>query len=372
MEYIQQKTFPIHYDDELIALLRAMSMTDLKSIQIVGSASLRSIEYSGDYDVFEKVKAKSFEELTRNLQSVVKRIRSVPNTTIIEIKCGEIPEWNVFSTTARIEDGQIKDFNPQQSKAKIDELRSQLIISKQEAKEANQLLSKATTIDGFLDAKKKIRFHILRWTIKDILNGELQYRRHLISLQQALESGGLTKIDTITLIKNRFTEVSILYEMYVNGKRISGPPTNLVQSLDEDILYYNKRNAFKALKRLFSKSRATENIQEIERIVPILNSDLGLLNRLNGDIDTLVEILKQPHPPARRIVNSLRDFQIRLGSMYQYNELLQQEPSYVGTLEAILRTTNKRHRIQKLEQFSKLLTETIHKATLKLLKNQLK
>lgn len=369
---METKTFPVHYPDEIVRLMMALSMTNGKALQIVGSASLRGVLYAGDYDVFEQVHARSFEELASALQSVVKRTRSVPNTTIVEIKCGEIPDWDVFRKTARIEGNQLVDFQIPESQSKLDTLRQQNIISSTEYKEASALLQKATTLDGFLEAKKQIRFHILRWTMGDVLRGHLRYRKEIISLSDALQTGGLVKIDTITLVDNRFIEVSMLYELFVKGERISGPPLQLVQSLQEDILYYNKRNAFKALKRLFSLSRATKNLREVERLLPILNSDLGLLNRLNGDIDTLVDILKQHRITKKQIVNSLRDFQQRLGDLYQYNELVRQEPNFVGILNSILQTASNRHRVLKLEAFSKNLSQIIHKSTLKLLKQQLK
>jgi hypothetical protein len=345
-------------------------MTGGRSLFVVGSSSLRSQLYAGDIDAMEKVKVKTAAEFASNLQEVVKRVRSIPNTTIVEVKCGEIPEWNVFRPTARIEDCKILDFNPTESKAVVDSLLAEKHISPSEAKTAVSLLEDATTLNGFLTARKEIRFHILRWSVADILEGAMEYRGVVVGLEDAIESGGLTKIDTISSIRGVYTEVSLLYELTLGGKKISGPPSNVVKSLEEDILYYNKTNAFKALKRLFAIARFKKETKLLSQITPILNSDLGRLNQMVGDVGTLLTLLDRPSPPIARIRLTVRDIQSRLGNLYQFKDLLQSDSQLTGHLEAILKTPSKKGFVSHLERFEDEAKKLLHRLTINLIEGK--
>jgi hypothetical protein len=370
MDYTTQKVFPTHYPTEIVSLLEALSMTTTKHLKIVGSASLRASQYAGDIDAMEDVKVKTASEFASALQEVVKRVRVLPNTYIMEIKCGEIPEWNVFQPTARIDDCKIYDFNPMESKTKVDELRAENIISEKEAKDALALLDKATTLQGFLEARKEIRFHILRWTVEDILEGAIEYRGAVVSLEDAIQSGGLTKIDTVSNIRGIYTEISILYNLTIGREKISGATLDVVQSLKEDILYYNHKNAFKALKRLFALAKNTGETTLLKKIMPILNSDLGRLNQIAGDIGTLVALLDRPSAPIARIRIHIRNLQERLGGLYQFKDLLQQEGQLTGALESILRTSSKKTFQSRLVSLEETMKQILHHLTLAIIEGK--
>jgi hypothetical protein len=370
MDYTTQKVFPTHYPTEIVSLLEALSMTSTKGLTIVGSASLRASQYAGDIDAMEDVKAKTVDEVARELQEVVKRVRVLPNTYIMEVKCGEIPEWNVFKPNARIDDCKIYDFNPMESKTKIDELRSENVISEKESKDALALLDKATTLEGFLEARKEIRFHILRWTVEDILEGAIEYRGAVVKLEDAILSGGLTKVDTIASIRGIYTEVSVLYNITIGRKRISGAPTNIEQSLKEDILYYNTKNAFKALKRLFALAKNTGETHLLKKVMPLLNSDLGRLNQVAGDIGTLVALLDRPSAPIARIRLHIKNLQERLGGLYQFKDLLQQEGQLTGALESILRTSSKKSFQTRLASLEDTMKGILHHLTLAIIEGK--
>ena len=370
MELITPKVFPTHYPSDAVQLLDALSMTNGKGLLIVGSSSLRSQLYAGDIDAMERVKVKSSKEFATKLQDVVKRVRDVPSTYIVEVKCGEIPEWNVFRPTARVEDCKIHDFNPLESQTIVDSLLAERRISKQEATEAIELLKKATTIHGFLEARKSIRFHILRWSVPEILEGAMEYRGAVVRLEDAIESGGLTKIDTISAVRGVYTEISMLYELFIGRKKVSGPPDNVIGSLQEDILFYNKTNAFKALKRLFAIARFNKESKLLSQLVPILNSDLGRLNQIVGDVGTLLSLMERPSPPLARIRLHIRDLQARLGSLYQFKDLLQSESQLTGHLEAILKTSSQAQFVSRLELFEEQAKKLLHRLTIKLIEGK--
>jgi len=337
MNAIAQKDFPANYATPLLRVLDALSMTDLKGLEVVGSASIRSQQYAGDYDAHEVVKAKSVESVAAKLQDIVKDVRTLKGVYFGDIKIGEIPEWNIFNANARVVDGKVEGFNETESKARVDALRQQNIISPAEAKEAHALLSKATTPLAFLEARKTLRFHILRWRPADILEGAMVYRDKVIKLEDAIASGGLVKVDAIANFNDRFVELSVIYDIYINGKRITAPPTPLVPSLIEDIAYYSESNPFKALKRTFSLARHFKNLRVIKTLVPVLNSDLGRLYQLIGDMSTLVDLLERQNAPVSRIREAIDDFRSRLGFIYDLPDVLRNETETLGEIVAILK-----------------------------------
>lgn len=337
MELISEKQFPENYSKAVLEILNAMSMTGLKKTKVVGSSNIRSMLYAGDYDSIERVDVKSASEIVQKLRDVVKRLRDIPETYISDIKCGEVADWDPFNKSARVEDGVVKDFNRVQSKSVIDKLRSQNIITPAEAKDALELLEDATSTFGFLDAKKNIRFHILRWKPIDILNGVLDYRGKAFVLEDAIESGGLIKMDVISNIESRFTEFSMIYDVFQNGKRITAPPVPLVRGLTEDIIYYDEISPFKALKRLFSLAKHYKEKKLIERLVPILNGDLGRLYQMVGDLKTLEDLLDRPSAPVEQIRAQIDDIRHRLGNIYQLKGLLSHEHHLIGLIESVLK-----------------------------------
>ena len=342
MELIADKQFPANYSDNVLNVLKAMSMTNLKSLKVFGSSNIRSQLYAGDYDALEKVQATSIQEIANNLQSIMKQLRSM-NVVVSEVKCGEIPEWDVFAPNAKIDrDGKVVNFNIKQSQSIVDRLRTQNIISPKDAKEANELLEQANSSLGFLIAKKSIRHHILRWTPREILEGvKILKGDQTITLENAIETKGMIKVDAIADINNRFTEFSVIYDVYMNKQHITKELPPLVEGLIEDMMYYEKTNPFKALKRLFSLAKHFKEYTLLEKIVPILNGDLGRLYQIIGDLKTLHNLLGTKTRPTKQIQiirSQIDDMRERMGNIYELKDFLNAEHSIIGSIFSILKT----------------------------------
>lgn len=368
MELYATKGFPENYTQKVIAVLSAMSMTDMKKLLLVGSASMRSQIYAGDYDAIEKVRFTTADDIAERLRDIVKRVRDIPETYISDIKCGEVVDWSVFRPNARVEDGKVKDFSVQESKTKIDELRSKKVISPKEAKDSIDVLDDADTALEFLEARKTIKFSTLRWKPVDVLNQFLEYRGQRFELTDAIESGGMLKLDVISNINDRFTEFSVIYDLVdKKGKRLTNVPSNLIRSLQEDVFYYSDVEPFKALKRMFALAKAQKKYKIAELLVPILNSDLGRLYQIIGDLKTLHSLLERPQNPLKQIKEQLDDVRARLGNIYLLKDYLSKEHHIIGWIETILvspPSTMKR----KLEELIETLQVILNQSTVKLVK----
>jgi hypothetical protein len=364
MELIAPKKFEENYSLPTLEVLEAMSMTGMKTMKIEGSSGIRSQLYAGDFDGSETVKASSCKEIADHLQMIVKKLRSLPNVVIGDIKVGEVPEWNVFRPSARVENNKIEDFNIKDSQSKVDTLREENVITAGEAKHANELLEKADTEWDFLHARKSIRYHILRWTPREILEGAKFVRgNNIVKLEDAVASGGMIKLDSVANIHDRFVEFSVIYNVYVKGKRITPALPPIVRSLLEDMLYYQKINPFKAIKRLFSLIKYEKDYASAEKLIPILNGDLGRLYQIIGDLKTLEMLLenrKRPTAQIKQIRAEIDEVRQRLGNIYQLKDLLKAEHTLIGSIITMLKTPIPKLQAKLgafIDQLQKILTQ---------------
>jgi hypothetical protein len=373
MDALATKAFPDNYSQEVLRVFEALSMTDLKKFFLVGSASLRSQQYSADFDCMEKVRISNAAEMVHNLRDVVKSLRAIPDCFIGDIKCGEEKAWDVFNQNAGVVDGKVQNFNPTESKGRLDNLRNRNIIGPTEAKEAEALLDNATTRLGFIIAKKTIKFHILRWKPDQIMAGYQEYRGYRFTLEDAVTSRGLTKVDAVANIADRYTEFSAIYDTYLNGELVSERPSNIVQSLSDDILFYNKTNPFKALKRFFALVKLRKDADTAALLVPIMNSDLGRLYQIIGDLQTLRGLMDRPSSAynLKVILGQIDDMKARMGNLYQLRDFLSKEHGIIGSLNALLSsppTSIKR----KLDKLIAELEGINNEGTVKIIKSTLK
>ena len=82
------KVFPRNYPDRVADVLEAMSLSKGKNLIVIGSASLRSILYAGDYDTNESLESLSPAAVAKGLKDVVRRLRKMPNVIVGDIKLG--------------------------------------------------------------------------------------------------------------------------------------------------------------------------------------------------------------------------------------------------------------------------------------------
>lgn len=344
-----EKEFPTNYSSDAVAVLRAMSLTDGKHIRLVGSMSLRSQQYAGDFDAQEKVvsEAKGMRALdlfARGLKDAIKRLRSLPNTFIADIKAGVVEDWIVIPDTARVQEDKVIGFNATASRARVDELVQQKVMTPAEAKEAYALLKDSVTPAEFLVAKNAVRPHIVRWRPIDVLRGYVVLRDGThYTLQDAVQSPGITKIDAISWVNgNHFTEFSCLYYFYIGDKWINPTPVNLQQSLKEDIVgLMAEGKYFKALKRRFALAKSQNDTATLEKLQPILNGDLGRIYSVAGDIDTILYMIEHYKQfPGEEVDFELDQFRDRFARIYGIKDFLYAEPSMLGKLAAAIRAPN--------------------------------
>jgi hypothetical protein len=117
------------------------------------------------------------------------------------------------------------------------------------------------------------------------------------------------KLDLITRINNRFTEVSVIYSFTPE------PPTKgeYLKSLQDDIAELRKEKKwYKILKRQFSISKADGDKKNLLRLSKIFNGEMGKEYQLISNLEALKKVLDYYQEPTliRKVVVNLKDLHL--------------------------------------------------------------
>lgn len=319
-----QKLYPTEYSDEVLDVLYDMCFGD--DIQLLGSGSQSSSLYAGDYDAHEDVRRKGETEdvlvqLRRDFQNIVLKLKSRRDVRIGDIKAGEIPEWRILPESAGVKNGKVIGYNHNDAHQRIDKLVEMNVITQKEADEAYKLTPADITPEGIVKAINEFKFHIMRWTPAEILNNKKKLiNDEVFTLEQAFSSPAITKMDVIAFLQGtRFVEMSIIYSFH-NGKTVLNPThPDIERSILESIIAYHAESKdFKVLKRIASLARLHKRWEFVEQITPFFNGDLGRMNLVSNDIQTLLFMFENYKSlPESAIRFEIDQFIHRLSNVYE-------------------------------------------------------
>jgi hypothetical protein len=278
-----ERQYPDQYSKPLAKLLKAISFG---TPNVVGSSADPQIMYSADYDLIENVilrrgSSKKFQEKVRKIQKVAK---------IVDIKCGEISQWNLLKKPY-VENGKVKKYKQEDELKHLSALWQNKIITHDEYMSASELLTPNLDAVAFLEARKELRFGLLKWTVSEVLQGYKELRDESIYyLEDAFRSKGITKLDLIAWATDKYIEISNIV-VWVNskGKPYAYIPA-LKKALKENILEYEAdENYVKLAKRMYSLAKQYKDTSIVEALKSILNSPIGKLYMVTADMEVLEE-----------------------------------------------------------------------------------
>jgi len=348
-EITETKDYPRNYPKDALAVMKDMSFSKGKNVEVMGTMSIRSLLYASDFDCVEIVDKKSPTQIVKEYQQIIRNLLKRPKTYIGDIKCGEIQEWRVIDESAYFKGGVIYGYNRDKSFKKLQELYDTNVISKKELEDGQQLLVKDPSPEELRTILKILRFSVLRWKTKDILNGYLTLRTgEKYPLEKAIQDPALFKMDVIALMNDgMFQEFSMIYDLRVKGRRLNIHRVDTLQNLSRDIVFYSyAKNWFKVLKRLFSyfnyifkyvSNGKVEAVEILEKLYEILNSDLGILYSITQDLQVLSFLIEnEKDVPMNQIKEEVEGFVDRLANVYSVNAYLAQEPKILAKIHQIV------------------------------------
>ena len=331
-DIVREKSFPSNYPNDAVAILTAMSFSDGENVILLGSNSLRSQLYSADYDGQETFLAKSVGELVKKFKEIIRRLLKMPNTFIGDIKCGAIEEWRIIPKAG---------WNASLSKGNIERLYGNKILSKGEADEALELIKAGRSKLGKLNARDKLKYHIIRWTPEQILKGKQTLRDgRVYTLEEALVAHTITKIDVISLIENnRYTDFSIIYNLVVGNKPLNPDKIDVKKSLEEAIVVLRaKGDLFKVLKRKYALAKFEHDVKKVKRLQILLNGDNGRIYQILSEIGTLIDLLERykTTAPIGTIRYELDQVKGKMALIYKSHKYLNREHALLKELNQML------------------------------------
>lgn len=278
-----ERNYPNQYSKPLIKILKAISFG---TPNVVGSSADPTIMYSADYDLIENViyRSNSVSLFKRKITQIHKIGK------IVDIKCGEISQWNLLKK-GYIENSKVKDYSQKDELAHLAYLWQNQIITHDEFMIGSKILKPHLDAIDFLVARKELRFGILRWSIAEIQKGYKELRdKSIFYLEDAFKSKGITKLDVVAWIINKYVEFSnIILWANRSGKAYAYIPS-VKKSLKENILEFEADgNYVKVAKRMFSLAKQYKDTTVVELLTSILNSPLGKLYLVVSDMEILEE-----------------------------------------------------------------------------------
>jgi len=290
MSLTVKKDYPGGYPEDALNILRAMSFTNGKDVNVVGSMSLRSQIYAGDYDAYEIVKTHgnrdlAVKDLVRKFKHIVRIVSSLPNTYIGDIKSGSVEEWVIIGSP----------YNHTHSKFQLEKLHREGIISDELFRDGVRRIKEHPSKLELLALQRDFRPNVIRWTSSEVYTGSKRLQNgKRFTLYEAFQTPIITKLDVVSWVQNnRFTDFSMIYQFQNNGKDLNPGMGEIEPSLRENIfVLHHEGNYFKMAKRMFALAKFKKYTSMLEKLSPLFNGDAGRLYIVYGDIGTLESLIE--------------------------------------------------------------------------------
>jgi uncharacterized protein YaaR (DUF327 family) len=299
MEFATKK--PEQINDKVINVIDDFSLKG--KYKIIGSNSLRSIQYGSDYDIKTSLKEITPTTIAKLLQKEYKKATKNPDIWIIDFKCGHDPRL--------VYKGDYSDHSIQKY------LENPLIPAATKEKIKNS--------GGETRVELVRELFILRWKPRDIAAGKIKLiDGKTRSLAECVMDKTTMKIDLVTKVGNQFAEMSENYYISIGGKNnVAKEPSlkEFLDSLEEEIHYYSKWDSFKALKRLFSLLQAEgtkKNKNKLTKLIDFFNSQVGYLNKIRAELGILEKVLTSDKKPKwEDVVANLQFIKEQISQIYK-------------------------------------------------------
>jgi hypothetical protein len=243
--------------------------------------------YSGDYDLIEVHPLR--KETAREFQAMIKKVGKLG--TITDIKVGEVPEWQLLRSD---------DYDQKAELDALGRLWQEKVITSTEVRKAKNILKPHLTIRELAEARKELRYGVLRWTPKEVEEGVLKYRGRTFYLEESFKTTGITKVDLIAWIETKYVEVSNIF-LWTHGGEFYADVPSLAKSLAEDILRFEEDgNWMKVAKRMYSIAKYKGLLNDQDKLLRILNSHLGAIYTVVSDLELLYEFPEAIQTSKRR------------------------------------------------------------------------
>jgi hypothetical protein len=288
----------------------------------VGSFSFKSQLYPSDIDLNEKVNVTKkykdiiygdpYENAVSTMQDIVKNITNSGNSFLGDFKAG-LDDVYFIDINKSIKN--IKDY--------IKVLHDEKYLNTTEYNEVILLLKDKDKLFEFFRNK-----YVLRWSLDEIKNGyKVLSNNRIKKLSDALKDKTIIKLDAWSFVNNRFIEITNLMDIIYNDKDgniqyINDERPPYIEYLKAEIAKYMSDkyyNLFKVTKRLWILAKEYKDKKMLEKLTPLIRSDVAILYQVSSDLKLLLDMLDKIEAnnlPIRNIYKELDDIKNRLSYVY--------------------------------------------------------
>lgn len=357
MDIVSKKEFPEGFPSDVTNVVNNMSFTNGKKIHIVGSMSLRSQLYAGDYDMIEFVdtfgsKENALTQLVRKFRQIVKNLQETPYTYISDIKSGSVEEWVII----------FEPHDHKKSMSQLEKLYSEKIIDKHMYLDGKQRIKPRVTKYEHLALQRDFRPNIVRWTPRDVILGyKTLIDGRKFTLKEAFQTPVITKLDVISWVQNnRFTDFSTIYQFKHDGKLMNAGIRDIAEAIKDNILILQTEgNYFKMAKRMFSLARYNGYGEYLPILSQLFNGDIGIIYMVYGDIGTLEGLFDEPSIPHSRIHFEVDQFKARLSNV-KLKKYISKEKHIFGVIDDIIGSHSRENSLKLLKIIKNELYEIMN------------
>lgn len=343
-----------------------------KNVIIYGSNAYKSSLYSSDIDLLEEVvinapnKIEACKKIAKQFFRLITKSFYNDNSYLGEIKAGFYTKYyDILQQIGEIKNDKLIGYDYDKVKelitntyytspqlylinkkviadAKLTELQTKYLLRTHSREQIMPFVKKNITIEEWLDLYEQIRLDAtIRWTYNDVNFGKAYYDNTknkvvYIPLWKALaEHEAPFKIDMIFDINNRFVEVTNFFALYYIDKKkkkhtINGIVFNIPKFITSlkgqirELTQSKEKNFLKAIKRITAIARLEKDLPVLKKLVPIANSNIGLIGQVVSDIKVLKDLFNRVSSlPIESIRYEIDNFKNRLANVYEFkfNEL---------------------------------------------------
>lgn len=388
LQVLPENAYPEDVKNAISLVSFNKDKNDRNSVKIFpfGSYKYRIQQYPGDVDAQESyIKEEDIDDVVtgfeKDLKKTVKKIVDTKLVYFSEFKAGEDNRYNV--NIGELING-IYTPNPELKDIIINMYEDGLFTDEDIVVlfEAYDNITKMTNADVYDSIKYIFREKlILRWTADEILKGRKISNGKIFTLTDSLKMKSNVKIDMITLLNGRFTEVTNFVMLAYIDNKSQVYPVNLnfnladkkemseiasFQLLNEvEKLYFSNMyySPFKMIKRLYSYGRQLKDTKLLELVIPIISSYISAIYQIKSEIDTIIIILERSKSiPKKKIFDQLGNIKERLSRIVEID--IDELDIILNIIDNINDTPDKKYKVSELSDVKKILVKNINRLTI--------
>jgi len=155
----------------------------------------------------------------------------------------------------------------------------------------------------------------LHWNIEQII----EEKNEELTLFDACFIKDVIKLDIICPYDERYLEMSTFFILksvheYINVE--SNYFESFKKSLLNDIAHYQESKPFKAIKRVWSLARITNDLSTLELLKDLIRSNIALISQINSDIETIILLVKHSSKyDTNFVLNEFDGFRERISTI---------------------------------------------------------